>query len=115
MASRTYSSKVVAAPQTYAAEKRNAKCKPSFIMVDNSLGLADRIITIRDHFAPAVTNGVPAPVPVQNIDRLTFTVVITGCVSLRDELKDLVILGELQAYANAVDPNCLITIAWDHE
>jgi len=115
MSARTYSALAVAAPQTYAAEKRNAKCKPSFVMVDNSLGAADRIITIRDHFTPSVTNGVPAPVPVQDIDRLTFTVVITGCVSLRDELKDLVILGELQVYANAVDPGCLITVAWAHE
>ena len=114
MPARTYSSQVVAAPQTYAAEKLNAKCKPSFIMVDNSLGLADRIITIRDHFTPAVTNGVLAPVA-QDIDRLTFTVVITGCVSLRDELKDLGILGELRAYANAVDPGCLITISWGFE
>jgi len=114
MSARTYSSQVAAAPQVYAAEKRNAICKPSFIMVDNSLGLADRIITIRDHFRPAVTNGVPAPV-VQDIGRLTFTVVVTGCVSLRDELKDLVILGELQVYANAIDPGCLITVAWHHE
>jgi len=114
MASRTYSAQAVGAPQTYATEKRNAKCKPSFIMVDNSLGAADRAITIRDHFLPAVTNGVPIPV-VQDIDRLTFTVVITGCVSLQDELKDLNILGELQAYANAVDAGCLITIGWDHE
>lgn len=114
MAALTFPAQAVAAPQVYATEKRNAKCKPSFIMVDNSLGAADRIITIRDSFLPAVTNGVPIPAA-QTIDRLTFTVVITGCVSLQDELKDIEILGELQGYADAADAGCLITIGWDHE
>ncbi|GAH76231.1 unnamed protein product, partial [marine sediment metagenome] len=75
----------------------------------------DRTINIRDSFTPAVTNGVPAPVPPQNIDRLTFTVVVTGCASLRDELKDIEILGDLVVWADAADPNCLITVAWDHK
>ena len=114
MPARTYAAQAVAAPQTYAAEKRNAKCKPSFIMVDNTLGAADRTITIRDSFTPSATNGVPAPVA-QTIDRLTFTVVITGCASLQDQLKDLEILGALQVYANAADAGCLITVGWDHE
>jgi len=77
-------------------------------------GVGDRTITIRDHFLPAITNGVPAPVA-QDIDRLTFTVVVTGCVSLRDELADIKILGDLRVYADAIDPNCLITVAWAHE
>lgn len=182
-----YTALAVGAPRTYATEKRNAKVRPTLIMVDNTglrgahtaavsltiltdanaqfvagelvgftitnvtdgstgvvtantvntvtvaalaggltnqwntgdtytlSGVGDRTITIRDSFTPAVTNGVPAPVPPQNIDRLTFTVVVTGCVSLRDELKDIEILGDLVVYADAIDPNCLITVAWDHK
>ncbi|GAI24965.1 unnamed protein product, partial [marine sediment metagenome] len=164
-----YTALAVGAPRTYATEKRNAKVRPTLIMVDNTglrgthtgpisltimydanaqfvagelvdftinnvtdgssgvitantvntvtvaslaggaddqwdtndvysisraapLAPDDRTITIRDSFTPAVTNGVPAPVPAQNIDRLTFTVVVTGCASLRDELKDIEIL-----------------------
>jgi len=77
-------------------------------------GVGDRTITIRDSFTPAITIGQPAPVA-QNIDRLTFTVVVTGCASLRDELKDIEILGDLVVWADAADPNCLITVAWDYE
>ncbi len=187
MAARRHTALPVGAPRTYATQRRNAKIRPTFIMVDNTglrgahtapvsatimfdvnaqfvadelvlltinnvtdgssgvivantentvvvlalaggatdqwntgdtytiSGAGDRTITIRDRFTPAVTNGVPAPVPEQKIDRLTFTVVVTGCVSLRDELKDIEILGDLEVYADARDPNCLITVAWDHK
>ncbi len=188
MPARTYSALAIGAPRTYATQKRNAKIRPTLIMVDNTglrgthtaaghptimtdananfaagelegltinnvttgnsavitantvktvtvlaivgdwsqhdvysisraapLAPDDRTIIIRDSFTPAVTNGVPAPVPPQNIDRLTFTVVVTGCASLRDELKDIEILGDLVVYADAIDPNCLITVAWDHK
>jgi len=182
MPARRHTALAVGAPRTYATEKRNAKLKPTLIMVDNTglrgahtaamsatvmtdanaqfaagelvgftitnvttgnaavitantvntitvaaivgnfntgdtytlSGVGDRSITIRDSFTPAVTNGVPAPVA-QDIDRLTFTVVVTGCASLRDELKDIEILGDLVVYADAIDPNCLITVAWDHK
>jgi len=182
MPALTRTALAVGAPRTYATQKRNAKLKPSFIMVDNTglrgthtaamsatvmtnvnalfvvgalvgftinnvttgnaavitantvntitvaaiagnfntgdvysiSGVGDRTITIRDSFLPAITNGVPAPVA-QNIDRLTFTVVVTGCASLRDELKDIKILGDLVVYADAIDPNCIVTVAWDFE
>lgn len=188
MSARRHTALAVSAPRTYATEKRNAKLRPTLIMVDNTglrgahtpdafsltimtdanaqfvpgelvgltinnvtdgstgevtantvntvtvaalaggatnrwntgdtytiTGVGDRTITIRDSFTPAVTNGVPAPVPAQNIDRLTFTVVETGCASLRDELKDIEILGNLVVYADARDPNCLVTVAWEFE
>ncbi|GAI40832.1 unnamed protein product, partial [marine sediment metagenome] len=31
------------------------------------------------------------------------------------ELKDIEILGDLVVWADAADPNCLITVAWDYE
>lgn len=180
MPSRTHTALAVAAPRTYVTQRRNAKIRPTLIMVDNTgitgthtavmsatimtdataqfvatelvgftitnvttanaavitantvntitvaaivgnfntgdaytiSGVADRKITIRDSFTPAVTNAVAVPVA-QTIDRLTFTVVVTGCASLRDELNDIEILGDLLVYANAIDPNCLITVAWE--
>lgn len=186
MSARTHTALAVGTPRTYATQRRNAKIRPTLIMVDNTgvtgtytplvvhatimtdvnaqfvagelvnftinnvtdgssgvvtantvntvtvaalaggglntwttgdaytlSGVGDRNITIRDSFTPAVTNAVAAPVPAQTIDRLTFTVVVTGCVSLRDELKDIEILGDLMVYADAIDPNCVITVAWE--
>lgn len=102
----------VAAPQTVASERRDCKMKPTFIMVDNTGGAADRTITLRDQFTPDRSNLVAAPA-LQNIDKLTFTVVITGCVSLQDELKDIELLADFLCYADAVDAGCIITIGYE--
>jgi hypothetical protein len=100
---------------TVASERRDCKIKLTFIMVDNTLGLADRTITLRDHFVPDFSFGSPGPAApaTQDIDKLTFTVVITGCVSLRDELKNIEFLGDLMCYADAIDGGCIITIAFE--
>ena len=103
---------VVGAPQVVALERRDCKIRPTFILVDNSLGAADRIITIRDSFTPDVSNLVAVPA-LTTVDKLTFTEVITGCTSLRDELKDIEILGDLLCYANAVDLGCVITVGYE--
>ena len=102
----------LAGAQVVASERRDCKIRPTFIMVDNSLGAADRIITLRDSYTPDVSNAVAAPAA-QTPDKLTFTVVITGCESLRDELKDIEILGDLLCYANVADADCLITVGYE--
>lgn len=101
----------VGAPQVVALERRDAKIRPTFLLVDNTLGLADRIITLRDSFTTDVSNGAAAAA--QLIDKLTATWVITGCDSLKDELKDIEILGDLLCYANAIDANCIITLGYE--
>jgi len=71
----------------------------------------DRTITLRDSFTTDVSDGAVAAA--QLIDKLTFTVVITGCASLRDELKDIEILGDLQCFVDSGDPNCIITVGYE--
>ncbi len=107
-----FSALAVGAPQIVALERRDAKIRPTYLLVDNSLGAADRRITLRDRFTPDISAGVAAPV-LQNVEKLTATWVITGCDSLKDELKDIEILGDLLCYANAIDPGCIITIGYE--
>lgn len=98
----------------YAAEKRNARIRPSLIMIDNVLGAQDAIINVVDNFTPAVSNGVPVPVA-QTINRLSINVSMMACVSIRDELKDVIILGALTIEIGIADAACIVTVAWDFE
>ena len=100
------------AAQTLAAEKKNAKTKPSLIMVDNAAGAGDAVLQLIDRFTPSATNLVTAPV-VTEVTRLRITVVITACVSLRDELKDIEILGAFLIRAGVTDAGCYISAAYD--
>ena len=98
----------------FAAEKPNAKVIPSLIMVNNVLGAQDAIITVQDVFTPAASNGTPAPV-LTTQSRLNINVSMAACVSIRDELKDIEILGLLQLLIGVADANCIVTVAWDFE
>lgn len=96
--------------QTLAEEKKNAKIKPSLIMVDNAAGLQDAVLQLIDRFTPSVTGAV-----VTEVTRLRITVVQTACVSLRDELKDIEILGAFLIRAGTTDTSCYISAAYDFE
>lgn len=102
------------AAQTIAAEKKNARSKPSLIMVDNAAGARDAVLQVIDRFTPSVTNGEDSPA-VTEVVRLAITVVQEACVSLRDELKDLIILGAFLIRAGTTDPNCKISAAYNFE
>ncbi len=102
------------AAQAIAAEKKNAKIKPSLIMVDNAAGGQDAVLQVIDRFTPSVTNGVDEPVVTEAV-RLAITVVQEACVSLRDELKDLIILGAFLIRAGTTDTDCYISAAYDFE
>ncbi len=106
-----FTAPILAGAQVVASERRDCKIRPTFIMVDNTLGVGDRIITLRDSYTPDVSNAVAPPVPPQVPDKLSFTVVITGCVSLRDELKDIEILGDLLCYADVA--GAIITVGYE--
>lgn len=106
-------SKVVtmtAATMELAAEKKNAKIKPSFIAVDNALATVDAVLTFNDVFQTAAAPLVDVTVP-----RLKINVSTLACVSLRDELKDIVFLGKAQVVRGALDNNCHITFGYDFE
>jgi len=96
----------------FVAERGNAKIIPSLIMVNNVLGAQDAIITVQDVFTPSASNGTPAPV-LTTVNRLNINVSMAACVSIRDELKDIEILGLLQLLIGTADVNCIVTVAWD--
>jgi len=102
---------MAASPTVFATEKRNAKLKPTLIMIDNVLGAQDAIITVQDRFTPSVTNGVPVPA-VQTPTRLSINVSMNACVSIRDELKDIEILGQMELTIATPDPNCIASVAY---
>ena len=107
------------------AEKRNAKVKPSLIMVDNVDALADSQLVFRDTFNTdasivAATGAAVAVVVGQTVDRLRGNVSINACVSMRDELKDVKFLGGasvLRSVAGVptLDAGCHVTLGYDLE
>lgn len=105
---------MAASPRVFAAEKRNAKCKPSLIMVNNVLGAQNAVIQVVDRFTPSASNGVPGPI-VTTVNRLNINVSMMACVSIQDELKDVEILGQLELTIGVVDANCIVSVAWDHQ
>ena len=107
-------------PQVFAVEKRNARVKPSLIVIDNALGAADAIITVVDRFTTSASNGAAAALT--TVNRMSVNVSIMACVSIQDELKDVKVLGQLEITrqivvggAQVADANCVVTVAWDHD
>ena len=96
--------------QELVAEKKNTKIKPSFIGVDNVEAAADAVLQFQDVFQTAA-----APAVDITADRLRINVSVDACVSLRDELKDIEFLGEVQVVRGALDADCHITFAYDFE
>lgn len=102
-------------PRIFAAQKLNAKIVPSQIIVDNEAGAGQRVITIQDVFTPSPSNGVPIP-GLTTVNRLIITVDNAGWATLsEEELRDLKILGQLQAIINVADAGTIVTISWGFE
>lgn len=107
------------------AEKRNAKIKPSLIMVDNVDAGADSQLTFQDVFdvnasVVAATGAAAIAVAGQIADRLRINVSMDACVSLRDELKDVEFLGKAQVVRSVAgveteDEDCHITLGYDFQ
>lgn len=93
--------------QELAAEKKNAKIKPSFIAIDNVLAGADAVLQFQDVFQTAA-----APLADITVDRLRLNVSVDACVSLKDELKDVEFLGKAQVKRGVLDNNCHITFGY---
>jgi len=123
MASRVVD--MTATTMALVAEKRNAKVKPSLIMVDNVDALADSQLVFRDTFNTnasivAATGAAVAAVVGQTADRLRVNVSIDACVSMRDELKDVKFLGAasvLRSVAGVptLDAGCHVTLGYNLE
>ena len=111
--------------ETLVTEKRNAKVKPSLIMVDNVLAGADSELTFQDVFTTdasiVAATGAAAPAVVgQVVDRLRINVSDDACVSMRDELKDIKFLGRAQVIREeagvlTANVNCHVTLGYELE
>jgi len=115
---------MVLSTEPLVTEKRNAKVKPSLIMVDNVLALNDSELTFQDVFTTdasivAATGGA-VPGAAQVVDRLRINVSVDACVSMRDELRDIKFLGGAQVIREeagvlTADVNCHVTLGYSHE
>ena len=104
---------MAASPTIFAAEKHNAKIIPSVIMVDNVLGAQDAILTVQDVFTTSTSNGAAAAVT--TVTRLSINVSMAACVSIRDELKDVKMLGRLEITIGTVDAACIVSVGWNFD
>jgi len=103
---------MAASPRVFATEKPNSKIIPSQIIVDNEAGGAQRVITIQDVFTPSASNAVPAPA-LTTVNRLIITVDNGSWETIAAEaLKDLEILGQMQATIDVNDAGTTVTISW---
>jgi len=113
-----------AATKALVTEKRNAKVKPSLIMVDNVDALADSQLVFQDTFTTnasiVAATGAAAAGAAQVVDRLRINVSIDACVSMRDELEDVKFLGGAQVVRSVagvltLDAGCHVTLGYDLE
>lgn len=109
------------ATRVFAAEKQNAKIVPTQIIVDNEAGGAQRVITIQDVLTTvnsivAATGLAVAGALQPAINRLIITVDNGGWATIAAEaLKELKILGQLQAIIDVADAGTIVTISWGFE
>jgi len=115
---------MTAANMNLVTEKRNAKVKPSLIMVDNVDALADSQLVFQDLFTTdasiVAATGVAVAGGAQAVNRLRINVSIDACVSLRDELKDVKFLGGARVDRTVLgvptlDAGCHVTLGYDLE
>lgn len=115
---------MTAAAMPLVTEKRNAKVKPSLLIVDNVTALADSELELMDIFttnASIVTaTGAAVAGAAQAINRLRVNVSIDACVSMQDELKDVKFLGGARVDRTVLgvptlDAGCHVTLGYDLE
>lgn len=101
------------ATTVFALAKGNAKIQPDFIMVNNVIPAQNAVIELQDRFTPSVSNGVAIPV-VETRARLNINVSTAACVSIRDELKNIQILGQMELTIATPDADCIATIGYSY-
>ena len=103
-------------------EKRNAKVKPSLLVVDNVTALADSELELMDIFTTdasiVAATGAAVAGAAQAVSRLRINVAIGACVSMQDELKDVKFLGGARVDRTVLgvptlDAGCHVTLGYD--
>ena len=115
---------MTAATMALVTEKRNAKVKPSLIMVDNVTALADSELEFMDIFTTnasiVAATGAVVAAAAQAVNRLRINVSLLACVSMQDELKDVKFLGGARVDRTVLgvptlDAGCHVTLGYDLE
>jgi len=115
---------MTAAAMPLVTEKRNAKVKPSLLVVDNVRAVADSELELMDIFTTdasiVAATGVAVPGAAQAVNRLRINVAIDACVSMHDELKDVKFLGGARVDRTVLgvatlDVGCHVTLGYDFE
>jgi len=115
---------MTAAAMPLVTEKRNAKVKPSLLIVDNVTALADSELELMDIFTTNASilaaTGAAVAGAAQAINRLRVNVSIDACVSMQDELKDVKFLGGARVDRTVLgvptlDAGCHVTLGYDLE
>ncbi len=115
---------MTAAAMTLVTEKRNAKVKPSLLMVDNVTALADSELELMDIFTTdasiVAATGAAVVGAAQAVNRLRINVSLLACVSMQDELKDVKFLGGARVDRTVLgvatlDAGCHVTLGYDLE
>ena len=105
-------------PTVIATEKLNAKKRITALSVDNVGGAAARTVQIQDRFTPAITNAVPVPA-VQTPSRFNAGALANGAGNVRtfseNQLKNVVVLGQLELIIDVADAGCVVSVAWEDE
>jgi len=115
---------MTAAAMPLVTEKRNAKVKPSLLVVDNVTALADSELELMDIFTTdasiVAATGAAVAGAAQAVSRLRINVAIGACVSMQDELKDIKFLGGVRVDRTVLgvptlDAGCHVTLGYDLE
>ena len=115
---------MTAAAMPLVTEKRNAKVKPSLLVVDNVTALADSELELMDIFntnaSIVAATGAAVVGAAQAVNRLRINVSMAACVSMRDELKDVKFLGGARVDRTVLgvptlDAGCHVTLGYDLE
>ena len=102
------------ADQEVAAVQRANVIKVKSLLIDNVDGGGDRVIRVRDIFTTDASNGASADT--FQITRLRYDVQQGDQISFsKEDLEALRILGALNIISDVTDPNCHITVGYDHE
>ncbi|KKM66807.1 hypothetical protein LCGC14_1477510 [marine sediment metagenome] len=115
---------MTAAAMPLVTEKRNAKVKPSLLVVDNVTALADSELELMDIFTTdasiVAATGAAIVGAAQAVNRLRINVSLLACVSMQDELKDVKFLGGARVDRTVLgvatlDAGCHVTLGYDLE
>lgn len=96
------------------AERKNAKVRPTSLLVDNQGGGQDVTLTIRDDFTSHVATGQVAEV--KTITRWKSKITQGDLITWNEEdLKGIKCLGALKVISNVDEPDCEISLGYEHE